>query len=134
MLITNWPDKCPHCENTRLRVSSTEKSQIYVRGAADEVDLNQGSVRFTCRSGACGESWIVTLVTVNPSIALRDPTAMAVVAPCDVAGTLLALEDDYQIVPLSHLVNRGGARMRYVRQEAERILQTPVETANADRG
>ncbi len=123
MIITNWPNHCPKCQNTKFEVTSQVKSKVFVRGSAADVALPQGDLQFRCRSDSCGNAWTTALSVAVPIIATKDETAFAVIADSvEAAQTLLALDSEYVFRPLSFFINRGAKRIRYVTAEAAKQL------------
>lgn len=132
MIIVNWPDKCEACGNARLEVSSKVKTRLFVRGAQGEAPVDPGTVHFRCRSDGCGNAWTQPLLQAAPLIATKDPTTMSVLAVNkEEAEVLLALDDEYAIYPLAHLVRRGAERIKYVATKAAEVRRQSPRSSDS---
>lgn len=122
-MIVNWPIKCSECGCREFYVSSRIKSALLLPNQKKE-RYAQNRVRFTCRDEGCNHEWVVDLIHADPFVYfVSRAQPMAIASPDndrELADLLVSLGDEWQAMPLSELLRRGGERAHLVAQAAKR--------------
>lgn len=137
MIVCNWPDRCPVCGCAEFTVSSKGPTSANAthEDAHNASIHKQNLVNLTCRDSQCLHPWVLELKSYQPFVFLHPKIQpMAIVAETQEDAEVLAvLPEDWTCVPLSAILDRGTARVRYVTEAVNSATQLVGDDANSCR-